>query len=59
MSDSDLKSARFSGPILTQGAPDFECATKRFSALAERTPRYIVFPRSARDVSIALQYSQQ
>ncbi|KAH7137504.1 hypothetical protein B0J13DRAFT_640030 [Dactylonectria estremocensis] len=53
----ELTKAGFSGRILDSSSAEFAAASHRFSAISEARARYIVFPRTSEDVSIAIIYA--
>ena len=54
MSVKGLPSAGFAGRVLEPTSPEFVDASRRFSAISQRKARFIVFPRTAEDVSAAV-----
>lgn len=59
MAEIDLRKTGFSGRIIGPTAPDFTESSYRYSAIAERKARYIAYPKSAEDVSIAIIFASQ
>lgn len=57
MADAALRESGFTGRIVNSTSQDFQDLLRRFSAVAERRARYIVFPASAQDVSRAIKFA--
>ncbi|KAH7133850.1 hypothetical protein EDB81DRAFT_887662 [Dactylonectria macrodidyma] len=55
----ELSKAGFSGRVIDSSSADFATASHRFSAISEARARYIVFPKTSEDVSIAIVYANQ
>ncbi|KAJ0120980.1 hypothetical protein J7T55_015719 [Diaporthe amygdali] len=57
MADAALRESGFIGRIVNSTSQDFQDLLRRFSAVAERRAKYIVFPASAQDVSRAIKFA--
>ncbi|KAJ4176824.1 hypothetical protein NW755_014208 [Fusarium falciforme] len=53
----ELRKAGFSGHILDSSSADFAAASRRYSAISEAGNRYISFPKTPEDVSVAIVYA--
>lgn len=59
MTSQQLLDSGFSGEILTPEATGFAEASARYTSIAESVAKFIVFPKSAKDVSLALAFVQK